>query len=191
MSFSTNYDGLNDFDLLPPGKYETVIKSAAESETKNGTPFIDVRLVVRNDVEQAYKNRCIFHKIWKKKEPSPQDAQVGGYSFKQLMNLANSAKIPAGKNYGSVAELCADITGKCVKAELEHDTYNDRTNERVKFLEPTAHPECRHVFREKAQPAADTQTYKPPKNDAFAQPLPQGLGLDDFEEIISDSELPF
>ena len=189
MNFSTNYDDLNDFDLLPPGKYETIIKSAEEATTKNGTPYIDVRLVIRNDIEQAFKDRYIFHKIWKKKEPSQQDSQVDGYSFKQLMNLANSSKIPAGKNYGSIAELLADFSGKCVLTEIEHDTYNNNTHERVKFFEPTAHPDCKHVFKERSQPAA-ANTYKPQQNDVFAQP-PVKADLADFEEIITEGDLPF
>lgn len=191
MNFSTKYDDLNDFELLPEGVYETIVKSAQEAVTQNGAQYIDIRLVIRNDVEQQYKDRYIFHKIWKKKEPTAQDNQVDGYSFKQLMNLASSVKIPSGKNYGSVAELCADFTGKCVKAEIEHNTYNNRTNERVKYLSATDHPDCRHKFKEKTSDSS-SQAYRQPRNDAFVQPtIPLPAGLEDFEEIIPEGDLPF
>jgi hypothetical protein len=92
MNFATNYDDLGSSEMLPEGKYECIIKSA-EEKSLGGYPVLDIRCVIRNDVEQKYKDRFIFHKIWKKKEPSPQDQQVDGYSFKQLMNLAAAAKI--------------------------------------------------------------------------------------------------
>lgn len=187
MNFSTNYDDLNEFELIPEGIYETVVKSAEEAVTKGGTGYIDVRLVIRNDVEQPQKDRYIFHKIWKKKEPSERDLQVGGYSFAQLMSFANAAKIPAGKNYGSIAEICADFVGKCVKVEIQHDTYKNRTSEKVAEVSASGYPECRHKFKS----SVTAQTYKPPVNDAFAQPSPLPAGLNDFEEILPDSDLPF
>ncbi|MEZ3453340.1 MAG: DUF669 domain-containing protein [Oscillospiraceae bacterium] len=193
MNFSTNYDDLGS-SLLPEGKYECIVKDAFPSETKKGTPYLDIRLVIRNDVEQKYQNKYIFHSIWKKKEPSEQDKQVDCYSFKQLMSLANAAGLPSGKSYASVEELCKDFVGKCVNAETEHDEYDGKTNVRVKYCNKTEYPECKHVFKE-APAAADSNTYQKPKQDAFAQPAtvrtPSDINLDDFEEIIGDGDLPF
>lgn len=193
MNFSTNYDDLGS-SLLPEGKYECIVKDAFPSETKKGTPYLDIRLVIRNDVEQKYQNKYIFHSIWKKKEPSEQDKQVDGYSFKQLMSLANAAGLPSGKNYASVEELCKDFVGKCVGVETEHDEYDGKTNVRVKYCNKTEYPECKHVFKE-ASAAADSNTYQKPKQDAFAQPATvrtqSNIDLDDFEEIIGDGDLPF
>lgn len=193
MNFSTNYDDLGS-SLLPEGKYECIVKDAFTSETKKGTPYLDIRLVIRNDVEQKYQNKYIFHSIWKKKEPSEQDKQVDGYSFKQLMSLANAAGLPSGKSYASVEELCKDFVGKCVGVETEHDEYDGKTNVRVKYCNKTEYPECKHVFKEAAAPV-DSNTYQKPKQDAFAQPAtvrtPSDIDLDDFEEIIGDGDLPF
>lgn len=193
MNFSTNYDDLGS-SLLPEGKYECIVKDAFPSETKKGTPYLDIRLVIRNDVEQKYQNKYIFHSIWKIKEPSEQDKQVDCYSFKQLMSLANAAGLPSGKSYASVEELCKDFVGKCVNAETEHDEYDGKTNVRVKYCNKTEYPECKHVFKE-APAAADSNTYQKPKQDAFAQPAtvrtPSDINLDDFEEIIGDGDLPF
>lgn len=190
--FSTNYDNIgNGSELLPEGRYEVVIKTAQLNATKNDTPYIDVRMVVRNDVEQKYQNKYIFHSIWKKREPSPQDLNVDGYSFKQLMSLAKAAKLPSGKNYGSIEELCADFVGKCVVAEIEHQEDNSgKMRERVKFCYESAFPNCKHVFKEAAPVSKDT--YQKPKQDAFAQPATaQGVDLSDFEEVVSDSDVPF
>ena len=183
--FSTNYDNVgNGSELLPEGRYEVVIKTAQLNATKNDTPYIDVRMVIRNDVEQKYQNKYIFHSLWKKREPSPQDLSVDGYSFKQLMSLAKAAKLPSGKNYGSIEELCADFVGKCVIAEIEHKPdKNEQLRERVKFCYESAFPNCKHVFKE-ANPQKS--------NDVFAQPATaQAVNLSDFEEVVSDSDVPF
>lgn len=192
MNFSTNYDDIGN-ELLPEGKYECIVKDAFPSETSHGTPYLDIRLVIRNDVEQKYKNKYIFHSIWKKKEPSEQDRQVDGYSFKQLMSLASAAGLPSGKNYASVEELCKDFIGKCVNVETEHDEWNGKTNVRVKYCNKTDYPECRHIFKTSAP--VDNDTYQKPKQDAFAQPETvrpaSGVDLSDFEEVIGENELPF
>ena len=196
MNFSTNYDNIGSGnELLPVGKYECIVKDAVPDTTKNGTPYLDIRLVIRNDVEQKYQNKYIFHSIWKKKEPSEQDKQVDGYSFKQLMSLANAVKLPSGKNYASVEELCKDFVGKCCNVEIEHDEYNGKTRERVKYCNQTSFPECKHVFKTTgSSQQANSSTYKQPKQDAFAQPATAqqpAIKLDDFEEVISDDDLPF
>lgn len=189
MNYSTNYDDIGGNELLPEGNYECIIKDALPNETQSGIPYLDIRLVIRNDVDQKYGNKYIFHSLWKKKEPSQADDQVDGYSFKQLMNLAKSAGLPAGKNYPSVDDLCKDFVGKCVAAEVEHQLANNgKTYARVKYCNETKFPECKHVFKETA-PKADSNTYRKPKQDAFAQPAE--VNTDDFEDIINADDLPF
>lgn len=194
MGFSTNYENIGSGnELLPVGNYEVIVKSAAPNVTKNGVPYLDIRMVIRNDIAgQRYQNKYIFHSIRRKKEPSPLDMQVDGYSFKLLMGLAKAAKLPAGKDYATVEDLCRDFVNKCVNVEIEHQADSSgKLRERVKFCYPTDHPDCRHVFKEAA---VKSDTYQAPKKDVFAQPATAAAAvgnLEDFEEIISDSDLPF
>ena len=197
MNFTTNYDDVGTgSDILPEGSYECVIKSAALSTTKNGTAFFDVRFVIRNDVSQKYQNKYIFHSIWKKKEPSEADKQVDGFSFKQVMALAMAVKIPAGKNYADLDEMGKDLVGKPVLVDIYHDTYNGQTNVRVKYVNESKYPDCKHVYKE-AAPAANGQTYAQKPQQQFASaavptaPTAVTADLSDFEEVISDSDLPF
>ena len=198
MNFTTNYENVGTGSgLLPEGLYECVIKSAAIETTKNGTEYFDVRFVIRNDIQdQKYANKYIFHSIWKKKEPSEADMQLDGFSFKQIMSLAKAAKLPAGKAYASLDEMGKDLIGKPVLVEVYHDTYNGQTNERVKYVNETKYPDCKHVFKESA-PAANNQSYAQRPQQQFASaavptaPTTQTADLSDFEEVISDSDLPF
>lgn len=194
MNFTTNYDDVGTgSELLPEGLYECVIKSASLNATQNGTPYFDVRFVIRNDVSQKYQNKYIFHSIWKRKTPSEADMQLDGYSFKQIMALAKAAKIPAGKNYANLDEMGKDIEGKPVLVEVYHDTYNGNTNVRVKYVNESKYPDCKHVFKEAP---ANNQTYAQRPQQSFASaavPAAPTINndLSDFEEIISDGDLPF
>lgn len=189
MNFSTNYDNLND--LIPKGSYECIVKSAAPSATKKGKAYLDVRLVIRNDVDQKYKDRYIFHKIWEKNDPNEADRQVDNYDFSSLMKLAQAVGLPSGKNYASIDAICNDFVGKCVKVEIYHDEYNGNVSEKVRNFKITDFPDCKHAFKASAAPAANTAAA--PKRDAFAQPpsaQQPAIDLSDFEEI-ADGDLPF
>ena len=196
MNFTTNYDDVGTgSELLPEGLYECVVKSASLNATQNGTPYFDVRFVIRNDISQKYQNKYIFHSIWKRKTPSEADMQLDGYSFKQIMALAKAAKIPAGKNYANLDEMGKDIEGKPVLVEVYHDTYNGTTNVRVKYVNESKCPDCKHVFKESA-PAANNQTYAQKPQQSFASAAvpaapTMNSDLSDFEEIVSDDDIPF
>ena len=194
MNFTTNYDNVGTGSgLLPEGLYECVVKSASLNATQNGKPYFDVRFVIRNDVSQKYQNKYIFHSIWKRKTPSEADMQLDGYSFKQIMALAKAAKIPAGKNYANLDEMGKDIEGKPVLVEVYHDTYNGSTNVRVKYVNESKYPDCKHVFKEAP---ANNQTYAQKPQQSFASaavPAAPTINndLSDFEEIVSDDDIPF
>lgn len=157
MGFSTNYEGMSDdYGIIPEGEYEIVIRNIEERTTKNGATGINLSLVIRNDVEQKYKDRYLFHTLWKRKQPTEADMQVQGYSFKQIMILAKAAKLPSGKAYENVQQLCEDLLKRPLKVTVEHEIndYNGKTRENIRYINESRFPECRHVFLEKKSAAA-------------------------------------
>ena len=195
MGFSTSYEEINDdYGTLPEGEYEVVIRNIEERTTPKGATGLNLSLIVRNDVEQNYKDRYIFYTLWKRKEPTAADKQVQGYGFNQVMRLAKSAGLPSGKAYETLQDMCNDLMHRPLKVTLEHREYNGKIQENVKYVNATAFPECKHVFKEKKQVTADTAAQKPQETFASipAQPANLSLGdLDGFEEIVSDGEVPF
>ncbi len=193
MAFSTNYDNMDDYGLIPAGDYEVLIRNAEARTTQSGAQKLGFSLVIRNDVEQSCQNRYLFLDIWKKREPNAQDMQVQGYNFIQLMQLAKCAKLPNGKAYETVEDLCRDLIGKPLRVTVVHDTYNGKTSEKIdqlKGVKATQFPECRHVMKEKTAPvSSDTVAQKPQEQFASAAGTPLG-NLEDFDEILGD-EVPF
>ena len=166
MGFKSNFSEANSGNgIKPEGWYECVIAKIEERQTKNGAWGLNFSLVIRNDVDQQYKNGIIFHTVWRKREPNVNDAAVKGYNFAQLMAVAKAAQLTDGKEYETLEDFCKELFGKCLQAELYHEEYNGKTQERVSDFDSTEFPECRHVFKT-AAPKADT--YAAPVEQSFA-----------------------
>ena len=193
MGFSTNYEGVSgDFSLIPAGEYEVVIRNIEERVTKKGAVGLNLSLVIRNDVDQKYKDRYLFHTLWKRKEPTEADMQVQGYSFKQIMILAKAAKLPSGKAYENVQQLCEDLLKRPLRVTVEHEVsdYDGKTRENIRYINESKYPECRHVFKEKKS-AASSETVAQKPQEQFAADNVSYDTPDGFEEILSDDDIPF
>ena len=154
MAFETDYSNNTKYDLLPPGKYECMIHKAF-TNARGRALYFQVILIVRNDVAQQYQNRRIFHAIWQKKpeNQTADDKKVDGFSYKQLMNLCQSARLPSGKKYDDIDALGADLIGKTVVADIVHDEWNGKINDKVKWMYASRFPDCQHMMNE-VKPAA-------------------------------------
>lgn len=129
---------------IKDGKYEVVITKFEESATQTGTEFVDVRLTVRNDIDQPYKNQIVFHRIWKAKATQK-------YNMKSFNTIGAAAQLQQGKQYSSIEELFKDFLGKPVLVAVKNETseFNGKTYENlnVKRWEKTNFPEVAHKFK--------------------------------------------
>lgn len=129
---------------IQDGTYETVITKFEESATQSGTEFADVRLTVRNDIDQKYKNNIIFHRVWKAKATQK-------YDMRFFNTIGSAAQLQQGKQYNSIEELFQDFLGKPVRVTVKNETseYNGKTYENlnVKRWEKTKFQELSHKFK--------------------------------------------
>lgn len=193
MGFSTDYSEVKEeYGLIPEGEYEVVIRNIEQRTTLNGSVGLNMSLVIRNDVDQKCKDRYVFHTLWKRREPTDADKQVQGYSFNQVMRLAKSAKLPSGKTFETVLDLCEELMKRPIRITIEHETYNEKERENVKYINESKFLDVKHVFKEKSSSnstgSSETKTQMP-KTPESAQIQIGDLG--DFEEIISDCDVPF
>ena len=179
MAFRTNtskaQEGGNT--LKPEGDYEVIIDTAEVTRTQSGKDKINIVYVIRNDVQQPCQNGLIFNSIWKKKEPNADDMSVDGYNFGQLMAVAAAAKLPDDKEYASLGDFLAELSGKPMKVHLYHDDYNGKTYEKIDLHQPTEYPEIKH----KAKPKPNAAGYAAPQTSfAAAAPAAPSEGDDDY-----------
>ena len=157
MAFKTNFqEASNAGAIKPEGDYECIITGIEERTTKNGKTGLNFTLTIRNDITtQKYGNACLFYTLWKAKDPTAADMSVNGYRFGQIMGVGKAAALPDGKDYPDMNAFLAELKNKCVIAHMEHEEYNGQTNERVRWLNPTKYPDCKHVFKAKTATSAE------------------------------------
>lgn len=148
-----NYSEAND--LLPEGEYECIIRQVALDVTRGGTEYIDIPLIIRNDVERnPRRGGIIFHKLWRRKEPTAADKACNGFSAKQIQSLSKAAGLPNGKSYPDMEEWMADLAGRLVRATVYHEEYKGVEQAKVSWVNQTREPICKHVYNG-AAPAPD------------------------------------
>ncbi len=177
MSFKVDHSQAGSSEL-PEGEYEAIIKYAGEDATKiSRTEYINVTMVVRNDIDQPCKNRSIRHSIWHKKEPSPADIACGGYSSKQIQSLSKAVGLPNGKEYDNLEDWCEDLANKPVRITVEKEEYQGQTHSRVRWVNESKALPCKHVWPD-AEDISGADDDPKPSND--------------FQEVkSSDEDLPF
>jgi hypothetical protein len=182
--------------LKPEGDYEVIIVKAQERTNKNDKTKLNFSFVIRNDVEQNYKNGYIFYELWKRKEPTAADMQVQGYSFGQIMALGKAAQLPDGKDYPDLNAFVQELINKPICVHLYHEKFKDKEREEISYIVPTKYPEVHHVMKTFASPstyAAQPQTqyasqqYAQPQA-TYAAPAQQPS---QYVQMPLDQDLPF
>ncbi|GEO59339.1 DUF669 domain-containing protein [Companilactobacillus bobalius] len=156
MSFiKTNYSKNQEkkYTPLPTGDYEMIIESAQERATKNGAESLQLKLVVRNDLDGAselqkkHHNRSVFMDNWKRKATNQYDMQ--GFQY-----ILDACKIPEGTDIPDVQSFMDIISRKPVLVHVEKttDTYNGKERE-INQIAPwgisqTKFPDVQHKFKD-------------------------------------------
>lgn len=169
MAFTLDFE--NKFDgSIKDGEYEAVIYMMAEDVTPSGAVFVNVNMIIRNDVEQPHKNQHIFHRIFQAKA-------TGKYNMMMFNTIGFAAGLTNGKQYSSFEELLDDYVGKPVRVRVKNEDseYNGKTytNLNVKNWDKTKVTGLNHQWKEAPRKASD------PANQPFT------------EQVVSDDDLPF
>lgn len=174
MAFALQYDARPE--LIPEGEYECRIERAMETATNRGTPYLDILLRVRQDVEQPEQGRRIDHTIWPRRNPDKLDRAFSGYSARQILALSEAAGLPSGRRYEGFEDWCDDLTGRLVRVTVYHDAYNGNTSARVRWVNATQVPD-------EAAAAQSSMAARLPEEKAGE---PAG-----FQPLPDDDDIPF
>ena len=129
---------------IQDGIYEVVIDKVIPKTTPGGTDYVQFDLIVRNDVDQKFKNVHIFHSVWKAKA-------TGKYNPKSFNTIGKACQMQNGKVYNDFNEMLADFEKRVCKVKVKNEvsTYQGKTyeNTNVKEWYPTQLTQCNHSFK--------------------------------------------
>ncbi|NBI05785.1 DUF669 domain-containing protein [Senegalia massiliensis] len=152
--FEVDHDDVFEGGLIDEGVYEVVVGQAYEDAAKTGTQFINLHLIVRNDIEQKFQNKYIFASIW-------QSKQTGEYHKGMLNSVAKALQVPNGKKFNSLEELLNEFKGRTARVTVKHEEYNDNTNARVKNWDQSKFNGCNHEFKNKVGNMQGMEGFQP------------------------------
>lgn len=112
--FSVNYEAAEQFSSVENGTYEVVVATAEQSASKSGTDFLDIRLKIRDDFQQKFRNNLIFDKVWINK-------QTLQYPEWALQRYAKAVKIPEGVEINTIEQFLNIIKGKTLKITVKNE----------------------------------------------------------------------
>lgn len=145
------------FDPLPKGEYEMVIDSVQERATKSGAESLQIKLVVRNDLDNTnelqkkYHNRVVFNDNWKRKATNQ-------YDMDNFQYILEACQIPEGQKINDMDDFIKLLTGKPVlvyvnQRENEYDGKKTVDNQVAPWnYKQTKFPQLQHKFK-KDKPA--------------------------------------
>ena len=101
------YEKQND-GLMKDGDYEVTIEKIEKKILPSGKEKLSITYRVRSDVEQSYKNRCVFEDIWQEKE-NPHF-----FNRKRINQLLGTQEIEEGTSFGSIKDVINFLLGACL-----------------------------------------------------------------------------
>lgn len=135
--FSVNYEAAEQFAAIEDGTYEVYVAQAEQSATQSGTDFLDIRLKIRDDFQQKFRNNLIFDKIYVNKSTLE-------YPIWVLQMYCKAAKVPENTDIQTIEQFLDLIKGKSMKVTVRNETseWNGKTYEnlRVKKREQSELP---------------------------------------------------
>ncbi|WP_144640058.1 DUF669 domain-containing protein [Bacillus cereus] len=135
MSFKFKFDEENvsqGFGLVEEGKYEVTI-IAAEAKEWQGQYSIGFDVEIRSDINQKHQGAKILYNtlyLTSNIQDYKEDTEKKRNSFLKACGYT-------GKQELDLTAVVRDILGKTVLAYVKHETKNDKTFAKVKFVAPS------------------------------------------------------
>lgn len=129
-AFNLDFSKVQQRGEVKDGTYEAVVNKVVENATPSGSEFIDIELIIRNDVQQQFQNSHLFPKVWKGKKDNK-------YNMGMVMAIAQALGLEDGKTYNGLEEFFADMVLKPVRVTVKNEESNGYRNTNVKRWEKT------------------------------------------------------
>lgn len=143
MAISFNYE---DLEYITPGVYEAVIQNTSEEFTQgNGTRYMAVSMVIRNDIQQKYQDKRIDYRIWTTSNPGTKT--IEGYVEYSLALMSKACRLPEQIDVNSVNELSKLWIGKPVRITVGQREYKGKTYIEISKVEQSGNIQVNHKYK--------------------------------------------
>lgn len=143
MAISFNYE---DLEYITPGVYEAVVQNTSEEFTQgNGTRYMAVSMVIRNDIQQKCQDKRIDYKIWTTSNPGTKT--IEGYVEYSLALMSKACRLPEQIDVNSVNELSKLWIGKPVRITVGQREYKGKTYIEISKVEQSGNIQVNHKYK--------------------------------------------
>lgn len=130
---ANEYTYENDNDLKEEGDYEVRVEKMEIRVLPSGTEKLFLQYRIRDDVEQKYKNACLFEDIWHEKE------NPNLFNRKRINKLLGTQEIKEGTVFESINKICDFMLGKYLMVHLvkQFDDYKGEEINSIAYYKKT------------------------------------------------------
>lgn len=158
MAISFNYE---DLEYITPGVYEAVIQNTSEEFTQgNGTRYMAVSMVIRNDIQQKCQDKKIEYRIWTTSKPETKT--IEGYVEYSLALMSKACRLPEQIDVNSVNELSKLWIGKPVRITVRQKEHQGNTYIEISKVEQSGYIQVNHKYKSANN---NNNTFVPNSND--------------------------
>lgn len=114
------YNG--ESNLMEEGAYEVTIEAIERRVLPSGKEKLVVKYRVRTDVEQKYRNRCVYEDIWAERE------NPNYFNRKRINQLLGTQHIEEGTSFETINDVIDYLmyANLIINVAIEMDTYRGK-----------------------------------------------------------------
>lgn len=166
-----DYTYESENELKEEGDYEVIVEKMEVRILPSGTEKLFVQYRIRDDVEQKYKNACLFEDIWHEKE------NPNLFNRKRINRMLGTQDVKEGQVFASINNICDFMIGQKLIVHLvkQYDDYRGEEVNSIAYYKRT-----------------NFGSKQLPQGGANPQPQPKKEVPSPLQEVeISDDDLPF
>ena len=132
---SYTYDQSDTNTLMKEGDYEATIEKIERKTLPSGKEKLAVTYRIRTDVEQEYKNKCMFEDIWAEK------ANPEIFNRKRINQLLGTQNIKDGTTFETINDVIKFLLGGnlIIHISVEFDDYHGEDKNVVSYYKSSKH----------------------------------------------------
>jgi hypothetical protein len=123
MAFVIDYGKASNRHDVQDGEYEVTVIGAAWNKTAGGTEYIQVKLQVRQDVQQPEQNETIDYPLWKSRPENRKQSDIDGVPAWKIHQLSKAADLGDGETVNTLDDWFRLINGKPVRVTTRQDDH--------------------------------------------------------------------